>query len=80
MNYALFLVAPKGFEWYRAWIVRCHPDDTFDVRFTRPSSPPSGDVDHESGAVAENEEKPEVDTCSRVSGSEEDWNSDEEVR
>lgn len=71
----------KGFEWYRAWIVRCHPDDTFDVRFTRPPSPPSEDVHSETGAVAKREEKPEVDTCSKASGSEEDWNnSDEEVR
>ena len=70
----------KGFEWYRAWIVRCHPDDTFDVRFTRAPSPPAEDIRPETGSPTRPEEKPEVETFSKVSGSEEDWSSDEEVR
>lgn len=68
----------KGFAWYRAWVVKCHPNDTFDVRFTRPPSLPS-DTYRRREAAAAREQRPEVDTSSPVSGSEEAWNSDKEV-
>eukprot|EP00752_Nemacystus_decipiens_P004170 g3813.t1 len=69
----------QGFTWYRAWVVTCHPNDTFDVRFTRPAASPSEDNTSRKGAVAtRGEQRPEVETSPRASGSEEDWNSDEE--
>lgn len=74
-----FVSGFKGFAWYRAWVVKCHPNDTFDVRFTRPPSPPSEDTTPRKGAAATREQRPEVETSSQVSGSEEEWNSDEEV-
>lgn len=72
-------ITRKGFVWYRAWVVKCHPNDTFDVRFTRPPSTPSEDTSVRKGAAAGREQRPEVETSSQGSGSEEDWNSDEEV-
>lgn len=68
-------VAKKGFDWYRAWIVRCHQDDTFDVRFTRPPVRPSDDTPPVKGVLAAQEQRPEVDTSSQVSGSEEEWDN-----
>lgn len=73
------VVTSKGFAWYRAWVVKCHPNDTFDVRFTRPPSPPLEDNTPRKGAAVAREQRPEVETSSQVSESEEDWNSDEEV-
>lgn len=69
----------KGFAWYRAWVVKCHPNDTFDVRFTRPPSSPSEGTTPRKGAAAAREQRPKMEMSSQASGSEEDWNSDEEV-
>lgn len=74
------ILSLKGFAWYRAWVLKCHPNDTFDVRFTRPPSSPSEDTDSQKGATAAaREQRPEVETQSQASGSEEEWGSDEEV-
>lgn len=70
----------QGFEWYRAWIVKCHANDTFDVRFTRPATP-SEDESPRGEAVEKVEEwRLNVETPSLDSGSEEHWASDGEVR
>lgn len=69
----------KGFAWYRAWVVKCHPNDTFDVCFTRPPSAPSENTTPRNGAAAACEQRPEVETSSQASGSEKEWNSDDEV-
>ncbi|CAM9483086.1 unnamed protein product [Ectocarpus sp. 6 AP-2014] len=68
----------KGFERYRAWIVRCHADDTFDVRFTPPPSLCSDEPSPRRGGQEAGEQRPELETSSRFSGSEEDWRSDAE--
>ena len=69
----------QGFEWYRAWIVKCHANDTFDVRFTRPSTP-SEDFSPRGGALEKVEEwRFRVETPSLDSGSEEHRGSDGEV-
>ncbi|CAM9749739.1 unnamed protein product [Scytosiphon promiscuus] len=68
----------KGFEWYRAWIVRCNVDDTFDVRYTR--ALPASDTSRGGEEDAAGEQRPEVETSTQTSGSEEDWGrSDEET-
>ncbi|CAN0047652.1 unnamed protein product [Ectocarpus sp. 12 AP-2014] len=68
----------KGFERYRAWIVRCHADDTFDVRFTPPPSLCADESSPHRGGEEAEEQRPELETSSRFSGSEEDWRSDAE--
>ncbi|CAM9155226.1 unnamed protein product, partial [Ectocarpus sp. 13 AM-2016] len=68
----------KGFERYRAWIVRCHADDTFDVRFTPPPSLCADESSPRRGGEEAGEQRPELETSSRFSGSEEDWRSDAE--
>ncbi|CAM9245907.1 unnamed protein product [Hapterophycus canaliculatus] len=70
----------KGFEWYRAWIVRCNVDDTFDVRYTRAHLPSLSDTPSEREERATGEQRPEVETSTQTSGSEENWSkSDEET-
>lgn len=71
----------QGFEWYRAWIVRCNVDDTFDVRYTCAPSSSLSDTPRGTEERATREQRPEVEASTQASSSEEDWSRcDEEVK
>ena len=60
--------------------MKCHANDTFDVRFTRPSTP-SEDASPRGGTVEKvGGWRLKVGTPSLDSGSEDHWGSDGEVR